>query len=51
MSRDWLDAGHPCSADCEPLDGATLMPSVHRILIADAIHEQAQKLLASRPGI
>ena len=26
------------------------MPSVHRILIADAIHEQAQKLLASRPG-
>src|SRR6185503_1739438 len=50
MSRDWLDAGHPRSADCEPLDGATLMPSVHRILIADAIHEQAQKLLASRPG-
>ena len=26
------------------------MPSLHRILIADPIHEQAQKLLASRPG-
>jgi hypothetical protein len=26
------------------------MPSVHRILIADPIHEQAQNLLLSRPG-
>jgi hypothetical protein len=26
------------------------MFSVHRILIADPIHEQAQILLASRPG-
>jgi D-3-phosphoglycerate dehydrogenase / 2-oxoglutarate reductase len=26
------------------------MPSVHQILIADPIHEQAQKFLASRPG-
>ena len=26
------------------------MPPVHRILIADSIHEQAQSLLASRPG-
>ncbi len=26
------------------------MPPVHRILIADPIHEQAQSLLASRPG-
>jgi D-3-phosphoglycerate dehydrogenase / 2-oxoglutarate reductase len=28
----------------------TLIPTMHRILIADPIHEQAQKLLASRPG-
>ena len=26
------------------------MPSVHRILIADPIHEQAQNLLLARPG-
>ena len=26
------------------------MPAVHRILIADSIHEQARSLLASRPG-
>src|SRR4026209_681407 len=50
MSRDWLDAGHPRSAACEPLDGATLMPAGHRVRTAEASHEQAQKLLASRPG-
>src|SRR5215510_11788628 len=32
------------------LKGTTLIPTMHRILIADPIHEQAQKLLASRPG-
>src|SRR5215813_7156101 len=30
--------------------GATLISMMHRILIADAIHEQAHKLLASRSG-
>ena len=40
----------PTSRTVEPLKGATLMPSVYRILIADPIHEQARNLLTSRPG-